>query len=265
MTQISRYIIDTKVTGSDKWIGSDSETQNTTKNFTPTKLAVYFNENQVIDIGTPIRYTYDILQPLDDRLPGTITFDPQVGTPYSFLDITNFILSKYTLKGNDVSEYLNFLVDKKILICKADDVNIFGYYKLDNLIENLLEPNFFDVTLSYITGNGSIVEDKDYLISLVDGFTGNVPTKTSDLINDGEDGIHPFITAEDLPVGDKNYVFIQSTPNTTWNVAHNLNKFPSVSVVNINNILMYGQVTYVDLNNLTIEFSAGFSGKAYMN
>ena len=92
-----------------------------------------------------------------------------------------------------------------------------------------------------------------------------MPTKTSDLINDGEDGIHPFITAEDLPVGDKNYVFIQSTPNTTWNVAHNLNKFPSVSVVNINNILMYGQVTYVDLNNLTIEFSAGFSGKAYMN
>jgi len=198
MTQISRYIIDTKVTGSDKWIGSDSETQNTTKNFTPTKLAVYFNENQVIDIGTPIRYRYDILQPLDDRLRGTITFEPQVGTPYNFSDITNFILSKYTLKQNDVSEYLTFLVGKKILISSADDVNIFGYYRLDSLIENLIEPNFFDVTLTYLTGNGAIVEDKDYLISLVDAFSGDTPTKTSDLINDGEDGVHPFITAQDV-------------------------------------------------------------------
>ena len=195
MTQISRYIIDTKVTGTDKWIGSDSETQNTTKNFTPNKLSVYFNENQVIDIGTPIRYRYDILEPLDDRLPGTITFDPQVGTPYNFSSITSFILSKYTLKGNDVSNYLNFLVGKKVLISKADDVNIFGYYELTALVQNLLEPNFFDVTLSYITGNGSIVEDKDYLISLVDGSGGIVPTRTSDLINDGEDGINPFISA----------------------------------------------------------------------
>jgi len=198
MTQISRYIIDTKVTGSDKWIGSDSETQNTTKNFTPNKLSVYFNENQVIDIGTPIRYRYDILEPLDDRLPGTITFDPQVGTPYNFSSITNFILSKYTLKGNDVSEYLDFLVGKKVLISKADDVNIFGYYELTSLVQNLLELNFFDVTLSYITGNGSIVEDKDYLISLVDGSGGTVPTRTSDLINDGEDGVHPFITLQDI-------------------------------------------------------------------
>jgi hypothetical protein len=195
MTQISRYIIDTKVTGTDKWIGSDSETQNTTKNFTPNKLSVYFNENQVIDIGTPIRYRYDILEPLDDRLPGTITFEPQVGTPYNLSSITSFILSKYTLKGNDVSNYLNFLVGKKVLISKADDVNIFGYYELTALVQNLLEPNFFDVTLSYITGNGSIVEDKDYLISLVDGSGGIVPTRTSDLINDGEDGVNPFISA----------------------------------------------------------------------
>jgi hypothetical protein len=200
MTQISRYIIDTKVTGSDKWIGSDSQTQNTTKNFTPTKLAVYFNENQVIDIGTPIRYKYDILEPLDDRLPGTITFNPQVGTPYNFSSITTFILSKCTLKGNDVSEYLNFLVNKKILISNADNINVFGYYKLISLVENIEEPNFFDVTVSYLTGNGSIIEDNDYLISLIDAFSGDTPTKTSDLINDGEDGVHPFITLQDVVV-----------------------------------------------------------------
>jgi len=198
MTKISRYEIDDKVTGSDKWIGSDSQTQYATKNFTPTKLAVYFNENQVIDIGIPIRYKYDILELGDLRLPGTITFEPQVGTPYNFSSIASFILSKYTLKGNDVTDYLNFLVGSKVLINKADNINLFGLFKITGLVENLLEPTFFDVTLEYITGNGSMVEDKDYLISLVDIPGGSIPTKTSDLINDGEDGVHPFITSEDI-------------------------------------------------------------------
>jgi len=199
MTKISRYEIDDKVTGSDKWIGSDSQTQYSTKNFTPTKLAVYFNENQIIDIGAPIRYKYDILELGDTRLPGTITFNPQVGTPYPISSITSFLLSKYTLKGNDVSEYLIFLVGSKILFNKADDVNIFGLFKVISVVENLLEPNFFDVTFEYITGNGSIVEDKDYLISLIDTVVGDIPTKTSDLINDGENGVDPFITLEDIP------------------------------------------------------------------
>ena len=61
------------------------------------------------------------------------------------------------------------------------------------------------------------------------------------------------------------FIYTQAVPSVTWTIQHNLNRFPSVSVVNINNVLMYGQVTYIDSNNLIIEFSAGFSGKAYMN
>ena len=67
------------------------------------------------------------------------------------------------------------------------------------------------------------------------------------------------------PQADKTYIYVQAVPSVLWNVQHNLGKFPSVSVVNINNVLLYGEVTYVDSNNLTIAFSAGFSGKAYMN
>ena len=264
MTQISRYIIDTKVTGSDKWIGSDSETQNTTKNFTPNKLSVYFNENQVIDIGTPIRYRYDILELLDDRLPGTITFFPQVGTPYDFSDITNFILSKYTLKGNDVSEYLDFLVGKKILISNASNTNIFGYYRLDSLIENLLEPNFFDVTLTYLTGNGAIVEDKDYLISLVDAFSGDIPTKTSDLINDGEDGVHPFITLQDVSgfvpyTGATNDINIGTHKITADNGTTNSEMSPSLFGVENNSGNTYGLLEYNQLTMLSPSGSIGIT------
>jgi hypothetical protein len=68
-----------------------------------------------------------------------------------------------------------------------------------------------------------------------------------------------------LSAGDKNYVFVQALPETTWTIQHNLQKFPSVSVVNNNNVLLYGETTYTDTNNLQINFSAGFSGKAYLN
>ena len=67
------------------------------------------------------------------------------------------------------------------------------------------------------------------------------------------------------PSTDKNFVYTQGAPASTWNVNHNLNKFPSVSVVDSANNDVIGDVQYVDVNNLTITFSSSFSGKAYLN
>ena len=61
------------------------------------------------------------------------------------------------------------------------------------------------------------------------------------------------------------FTFTQGSPATVWNVQHNLGKFPSVSVINNNGIIVNGQVEYIDNNNLTITFSAAFPGKAYLN
>jgi hypothetical protein len=65
--------------------------------------------------------------------------------------------------------------------------------------------------------------------------------------------------------GDKNFIFVQAVPSATWTVVHNLNKYPSVTVINNNNFVLYGEVEYIDINTLTITFSGGFSGKAYLN
>ena len=46
---------------------------------------------------------------------------------------------------------------------------------------------------------------------------------------------------------------------------HSLNKYPSVSVVDTGNNLVYGDVQYTSLSNLTITFSADTSGTAYLN
>jgi hypothetical protein len=64
---------------------------------------------------------------------------------------------------------------------------------------------------------------------------------------------------------DLNFVFNQGVAATTWTVAHNLGKFPSVSVIDSMGTAVIGQVNYIDNNNLTINFNAAFSGKAFIN
>jgi len=67
-------------------------------------------------------------------------------------------------------------------------------------------------------------------------------------------------------VGGGNYTHIQSTPSTTWTVVHNLGYNPGgVSVVDSAGTKVYGDITHSTVNQLVINFSAGFSGKAYLS
>lgn len=65
--------------------------------------------------------------------------------------------------------------------------------------------------------------------------------------------------------GDKHYTFIQRVPSDVWEVKHNLNKYPSVSIVDSANTEIIGDVDYIDLNNCRLTFVGAFSGKAYFN
>ena len=63
----------------------------------------------------------------------------------------------------------------------------------------------------------------------------------------------------------ENYVHDQQVASTTWIVNHNMNKYPSVNVVDTANDEVTGDVKYNSLNQITISFTAAFSGKAYLN
>lgn len=65
--------------------------------------------------------------------------------------------------------------------------------------------------------------------------------------------------------GDKTFVYTQRAPSATWQIQHNLNKYPSVSIVDSADSVVIGDVEYIDLNNLIVSFSSGFSGMAYLN
>ena len=71
-------------------------------------------------------------------------------------------------------------------------------------------------------------------------------------------------------IGDITYTHNQSSTSDTWTITHNLNRFPSVTVVDSADTIVYGTVVYNSANQLTITFFQGgsalaFSGKAYLN
>jgi hypothetical protein len=60
------------------------------------------------------------------------------------------------------------------------------------------------------------------------------------------------------------YVHNQILSSASWTVTHNLNKYPTVMVVDSGGNAVIGEVLYVTLNQIVISFSAAFSGKAYL-
>jgi len=80
-----------------------------------------------------------------------------------------------------------------------------------------------------------------------------------------------YVTEESLKeklseiIQDKAYMYEKSIASNTWDISHNLNKIPSVTVVDSSGNVVIGEINYKDFNNLQISFSGAFSGKAYLN
>lgn len=60
-------------------------------------------------------------------------------------------------------------------------------------------------------------------------------------------------------------IFVQNTPLSLWTINHGLGAFPSVTVVDSGGNSVVGSVHYVSDDQITIGFSAAFSGTAYLN
>lgn len=65
--------------------------------------------------------------------------------------------------------------------------------------------------------------------------------------------------------GDKHFTFQQNVADTTWNITHNLNKYPSVLVIDTGGSVVEGEIVLVDLNTIQLIFSSAFTGTVYLN
>ena len=239
MARISIYEIDNNVTIDDKWIGTDAA-GSVTKNFTPEGVANWINSANAVGIAGQMNFKFqaDILPGRDN---GTISLDGGSGSSVAFNSLTTIKVNKYNVGNTLINTFLQVMVNEYVLLCKINNINLFGIYKVTIIVQDTEEPDFYDVALTHITSNGSLEEDKIYgLISW------------------------PYNAAES-DLADKHYVHNQNSASTTWTVIHNLGKYPAVSVVLSTGKQGIAEIDHINNNSLTISLMSAESGKAYLN
>ena len=247
MARIPSYVRDTNVVAADKWIGSDSQNDFQTKNFTAGDVAKFINtagnESQLF------KYKYSQYTPIAgvNRPNETISFVTGGAYQVPFNGINSFLLSQYALNQGGLSIivstwYTNPLVGSDVLITQCDDITQWAIYRWTSATQKTGETDFWEIGLTYIAGNGSLTGEKDYFISLLQ-YAGSA--------------------------GDKNEVSAQLTGSDNYIITHNLGKFPSVTVSlgtpTAPLQIVECETTYIDLNKVKLEFTSNFTGVAIFN
>lgn len=106
-------------------------------------------------------------------------------------------------------------------------------------------------------------DDRKYWDSKVDKEWGT--QYAGKFLSIGADGFVTVSDITDVTVSDKFFIFEQAVASNRWTVNHNLDKYPSVTVVDSAGTIIIGEVAYLSRNDLRITFQSAFSGKAYMN
>jgi len=285
MAIIYSYPYDQTITDTDAWVGTDSVNRQT-KQYTAKAVADYLNINGKVAIAGQMNYQF-VQDP--SFKAGTFAFAAGSGggTPWS--SITSIVISNMDLSGQIVSPFLEYLVDEQVLFQDVAGKGSFGHYIMRGYTQ-IGTTNFYTLTLEYLGGNGSITMDSYYTLvnfylelgaTGVDSVraldttfidmtpttpqTGNVEI-TASLSATGTPDNTKFLRGDNVWArANETYTFVQAGASATWTVQHNLDKFPSVTMVLSTGQKGYGDIVYIDENNLTITFASAESGKAYMN
>ena len=234
MARISSYPIDVNVQDNDAWIGTES-TNRLTRQFTAQGIADYLNINSKIAISAQMVFKFVVLNAGSGNF--TNPLDANGAATLNFQDIASIKLSTVSNSGMTVTEFISYINGSQILINQQQKIDEFGHYTITGYADIVGEPGFKLLSLEHIGGTGVLVDKKTYDVASFYKSNQGSPT----------------------------FVFNQGVPATTWNIAHNLGKFPSITVIDTGDTVVQGEYTYVDNNNVTLKFSAAFAGKAYLN
>ena len=226
MARISSYPRDLDVVDNDSWIGTESSNRQT-KNYTAAAVAKYLNIKGKISISAQMVFKFEV----NGAVAGDFT-GPADGA--ALTSVTTMQLSIVDVSSQDVVAFMNYLVGNNILISEQNNISTFGHYNIDSYTAN---GAFYTLNLTNIGGNGILTNKLYYDFAVFTLSSQHAPT----------------------------FVFTQGVPATVWNIQHNLGKFPSITVIDTGDTVVTGEYTYIDNNNVTLTFSAGFAGKAYLN
>ena len=222
------YIIDSPASKFDKVIGSDAENAGRTKNYLLGELFALFN---TLGGGGVFSYTFTSDLADLDIIEGLVATNDSETDPDG---VNLFRFSRTDLFGNDlrtlIENYNNNSDGVVLKVTSEADPNLMCAYTITGInvdtnwveVSVLRHKNLNTLTFE-VAKNFNLTFD---LVNIGGGGGGGGVTNTSQLVNDGEDGINPFIIADDLlglpQVGDNVSIFINDAGYVTIDHTHTL-------------------------------------------
>lgn len=117
----------------------------------------------------------------------------------------------------------------------------------------------------------------DIIVLPTSGLTGpsgpqgeqGIPGRAGPIGPSGPTGADSTVPGPPGPMGppgpETTYIFTQVSASATWNIVHDLDRYPSVTVVDTGGSEIIPNVLYISADELTLSFGAATSGKAYLN
>lgn len=145
------------------------------------------------------------------------------------------------------------------------------------VVSNVQDSNNFSYQFgAHLDNGGPWIEGQKYFLStsvpgeivFEESYSGD---QVREYIGTGtEHGLLIEINPADLyQIGvinhNHSFVFEQNTPSSSWVIVHNLNRSPSISIVDSGNSIVGGNITYINQNEVRVDFNSSFAGKAYLN
>jgi hypothetical protein len=192
MARISTYTVDGAPVSSDKLIGTDSSGV-ATKNYPLGSVADWLKESGASAVLGQTNYKFQVvLDPDAGREPGSISFSDYGGDGTEFISVSALMVSNLSSTGQYIGDYLLSTVGDRVMLGQLDNLNNFGVYRLVSLIQNPVEPTFFDAELLFVEGNGALMGNKTYGLatysasasagSAIGGSIGGVIANQTDLV-----------------------------------------------------------------------------------
>jgi hypothetical protein len=165
-----------------------------------------------------------------------------------FSDINNTLNCTVAGKVLDATQgkVLKDLIDNINALLASDNIDLNTVQELVNTIEGI------QVSLSTLLVNDLTTGGTTKALT---AEMGKVLKGLTNMLDDRIDAI----------IQDSAYTFTQGIPATVWTVVHNLNKKPSVTIIDSAGTTVIGQIDYVNNSTITLMFASAFSGKAILN
>ena len=228
MALIQSYPSYAPVNDGDRWIGTNS-TNGSTRNFTAQQIADYLNINGKISVSAQM-----IFKLTTAVVPGNGQFSGPI-TSTAMNTVTTLVVSPVDVSDANTVAFITYLIGNNILISEQNNINNFGHYTIVSYV--IKAGGGYTLTLTPLAGNGNFEVNKFYDFALFTLTTQGTPT----------------------------FEFDQGAASTTWDITHNLGKFPSITVIDTGNTVVTGEYNYVSNIRVILTFSAAFAGKAYLN